>query len=44
MIDLRGLLEAVRSIQLFAEEVLPTLHRMEAPLHDAALPEKAQPQ
>lgn len=30
--------EAVRSVRLFAAEVLPELHRMEAPLHAAALP------
>jgi alkanesulfonate monooxygenase SsuD/methylene tetrahydromethanopterin reductase-like flavin-dependent oxidoreductase (luciferase family) len=33
--------EAVRSIQLFAKEVLPELHRMDAPLHRAALPDPA---
>ncbi|MCB2059753.1 MAG: LLM class flavin-dependent oxidoreductase [Novosphingobium sp.] len=33
--------EAVNSIRLFAEEVLPELHKMEAPLHRAAMPEAA---
>ena len=31
--------EARRSTELFAKEVLPDLHKMEAPLHAAALPE-----
>jgi hypothetical protein len=30
--------EALASARLFAEEVLPALHRMDAPLHAAALP------
>ena len=29
------------SIELFAREVLPEIHKMEAPLHPAVLPEKA---
>ncbi len=33
--------EAMRSTRLFAEEVLPELQRMDAPLHSAALPEIA---
>ena len=31
--------EAERSLRLFAEEVLPVVHKMEAPLHASALPE-----
>jgi alkanesulfonate monooxygenase SsuD/methylene tetrahydromethanopterin reductase-like flavin-dependent oxidoreductase (luciferase family) len=30
--------EAVKSVRLFAEEVLPALHRMDAPLHASVLP------
>jgi hypothetical protein len=30
----------VASIELFAREVLPEIHKMEAPLHSAVLPEK----
>jgi alkanesulfonate monooxygenase SsuD/methylene tetrahydromethanopterin reductase-like flavin-dependent oxidoreductase (luciferase family) len=30
--------EAQKSTRLFAREVLPVVHRMEAPLHAAALP------
>lgn len=33
--------EAVASIRLFAEEVLPDLQKMDAPLHPAAMPEAA---
>jgi alkanesulfonate monooxygenase SsuD/methylene tetrahydromethanopterin reductase-like flavin-dependent oxidoreductase (luciferase family) len=33
--------EAMASTQLFAKEVLPAVHEMEAPLHPAALPENA---
>lgn len=33
--------EAIRSTRLFAEEVLPELHRMDAPLHAPALPAPA---
>ncbi|CAM4467002.1 Alkanal monooxygenase alpha chain [Mycobacterium basiliense] len=33
--------EAMASTRLFAEEVLPAVHRMDAPLHPAALPENA---
>jgi alkanesulfonate monooxygenase SsuD/methylene tetrahydromethanopterin reductase-like flavin-dependent oxidoreductase (luciferase family) len=33
--------EAEASLRLFAQEVLPAVHRMEAPLHLAALPERA---
>jgi alkanesulfonate monooxygenase SsuD/methylene tetrahydromethanopterin reductase-like flavin-dependent oxidoreductase (luciferase family) len=33
--------EAMASTELFAKEVLPAVHRMEAPLHPAALPENA---
>jgi hypothetical protein len=29
---------AMKSVRLFAEEVLPALHKMDAPLHAAALP------
>jgi alkanesulfonate monooxygenase SsuD/methylene tetrahydromethanopterin reductase-like flavin-dependent oxidoreductase (luciferase family) len=32
--------EARRSTELFAKEVLPELHKMDAPLHAAALPEE----
>ena len=32
--------EARRSVELFAKEVLPALHKMDAPLHAAALPEE----
>ncbi len=32
--------EAKRSVKLFAEEVLPELHKMEAPIHAAVLPDK----
>jgi alkanesulfonate monooxygenase SsuD/methylene tetrahydromethanopterin reductase-like flavin-dependent oxidoreductase (luciferase family) len=31
--------EASRSVKLFAQEVLPIVHKMDAPLHDSALPE-----
>src|SRR5690606_11570007 len=31
--------EAARSVELFAREVLPVVHGMEAPLHPTALPE-----
>ena len=30
--------EAEKSLKLFAREVLPVIHKMEAPLHAAALP------
>jgi len=33
--------EAMASTELFAKEVLPAAHKMEAPLHPAALPENA---
>lgn len=33
--------QAEASMHLFAQEVLPAVHTMEAPLHDAALPEPA---
>ena len=33
--------DASESVKLFASEVLPAVHDMEAPLHAAALPEKA---
>lgn len=33
--------EAEKSIRLFAEEVLPVVHKMDAPLHPSALPEPA---
>ncbi len=33
--------EAMASTELFAKEVLPAVHAMEAPLHPAALPENA---
>jgi alkanesulfonate monooxygenase SsuD/methylene tetrahydromethanopterin reductase-like flavin-dependent oxidoreductase (luciferase family) len=33
--------EAMESTRLFAEEVLPAVHELEAPLHAAALPEGA---
>jgi alkanesulfonate monooxygenase SsuD/methylene tetrahydromethanopterin reductase-like flavin-dependent oxidoreductase (luciferase family) len=33
--------EAMASTELFAKEVLPAVHEMEAPLHPAALPENA---
>jgi alkanesulfonate monooxygenase SsuD/methylene tetrahydromethanopterin reductase-like flavin-dependent oxidoreductase (luciferase family) len=33
--------EAMASTKLFAEEVLPAVHKMDAPLHAAALPENA---
>jgi alkanesulfonate monooxygenase SsuD/methylene tetrahydromethanopterin reductase-like flavin-dependent oxidoreductase (luciferase family) len=33
--------DAIESVKLFAAEVLPAVHDMEAPLHAAALPEKA---
>jgi alkanesulfonate monooxygenase SsuD/methylene tetrahydromethanopterin reductase-like flavin-dependent oxidoreductase (luciferase family) len=33
--------EAMASTQLFAKEVLPSVHQMDAPLHPAALPENA---
>lgn len=33
--------EAMASTELFAKEVLPAVHKMEAPLHRAALPENA---
>ena len=33
--------DATKSTRLFAEEVLPTVHQMKAPLHKAALPETA---
>ncbi len=33
--------EAEKSVRLFAEEVLPVVHRMEAPLHPSALPQPA---
>ena len=33
--------EAMESTKLFAEEVLPAVHEMEAPLHPAALPQNA---
>lgn len=33
--------EAMASTELFAKEVLPAVHQMEAPLHAAALPENA---
>jgi len=33
--------EAMESIRLFAREVLPEVHKMDAPLHPAALPENA---
>jgi hypothetical protein len=33
--------EAIASTELFAKEVLPAAHEMEAPLHPAALPENA---
>ncbi|MCJ2181050.1 LLM class flavin-dependent oxidoreductase [Novosphingobium album (ex Hu et al. 2023)] len=32
--------EAARSVELFAREVLPAVHEMEAPLHPSALPEE----
>ena len=34
--------EAAESVKLFAREVLPVVHKMDAPLHAAALPEAAQ--
>ncbi|OHV06812.1 LLM class flavin-dependent oxidoreductase [Mycobacterium talmoniae] len=33
--------DAMASTKLFAQEVLPEVHKMEAPLHPAALPEKS---
>ncbi len=33
--------EAMDSTRLFAQEVLPAVHQMAAPLHPAALPENA---
>ncbi|MEZ0365495.1 LLM class flavin-dependent oxidoreductase [Mycobacterium sp. pUA109] len=33
--------DAMASTKLFAKEVLPEVHKMEAPLHPAALPEKS---
>lgn len=33
--------EAMASTELFAKEVLPAVHKMDAPLHPAALPENA---
>jgi hypothetical protein len=33
--------EAMASTELFAKEVLPAVHEMDAPLHPAALPENA---
>jgi hypothetical protein len=33
--------DAIESTKLFAQEVLPAVHDMEAPLHAAALPEGA---
>jgi alkanesulfonate monooxygenase SsuD/methylene tetrahydromethanopterin reductase-like flavin-dependent oxidoreductase (luciferase family) len=33
--------EAMASTELFAKEVLPAVHKMEAPIHPAALPENA---
>lgn len=32
--------EAAESVKLFAQEVLPAVHRMDAPLHASALPEE----
>lgn len=32
--------EAAKSVKLFAEEILPVVHKMDAPLHDSALPER----
>ena len=32
--------EAAESVKLFAREVLPVVHRMDAPLHPSALPEE----
>ena len=32
--------QAEASLRLFAKEVLPVVHKMEAPLHDTALPER----
>ncbi len=34
--------EAAESVKLFAKEVLPEVHKMDAPLHAAALPETAR--
>jgi hypothetical protein len=33
--------QAMRSTRLFAAAVLPALHKLDAPLHAAALPEPA---
>lgn len=34
--------EAAKSVELFAREVLPVVHKMDAPLHASALPEAAE--
>jgi hypothetical protein len=33
--------DAIESVKLFAREVLPAVHEMAAPLHEAALPAEA---
>jgi alkanesulfonate monooxygenase SsuD/methylene tetrahydromethanopterin reductase-like flavin-dependent oxidoreductase (luciferase family) len=33
--------EAAKSVKLFAEQVLPEVHKMDTPLHASALPETA---